>query len=437
MTTPSYATRKTILAALCASNLAAIALLWWHGSGTQLAGGGAGALVAIGRLAGLLLEAALLLQLILISRISFIEKTYGFDTLLSLHKKVGYILAATLILHPLLLTVGYASLQNISLVDQFKGFITVGGLLPTLIGFLILLGVAVGSTPWIRRHLKYHYWRVTHLLAYLGLFLIFGHQLTGTDLGAGWPLAYWLILNNAVFGLLVAYRALLPFAQFFRHRFTVTIVKQESQDAWSVTLTGKNMDCFAFEAGQFLHVSFMQKGLREPHPFSFSQAWNGRDLRITIKTSGDYTSRIKELRVGTHVLIEGPFGRFTERSAHTKKFLFIAGGIGVTPIRALIESLSSKKSDMHLMYAARTAADLVFKSELEQWTKPTYILSASEDPTCEYGYCDKEKIMRLVPDFLERDIYICGPEIMMKSVVTILLELGVPKAQIHHEKFGY
>jgi hypothetical protein len=97
---------------------------------------------------------------------------------------------------------------------------------------------------------------------------------------------------------------------------------------YSVYITGKNLEKFKFNPGQYLHVSFLTKGLWAPHPFSISQAHNGRTIRISVKNSGDHTSRINTLKAGTKVFLEGPFGRFTPAVAKTNKYLFIAGGIG-------------------------------------------------------------------------------------------------------------
>lgn len=52
------------------------------------------------------------------------------------------------------------------------------------------------------------------------------------------------------------------------------------------------------------------------------------------------------------------------------------------------------------------------------------------------GYIDEEKINRLVPDFLERDVYVCGPPVMMKKVISDLVRLGIKKNKIYFEKFS-
>jgi ferredoxin-NADP reductase len=96
---------------------------------------------------------------------------------------------------------------------------------------------------------------------------------------------------------------------------------------------------------------------------------------------------------------------------------------------------------MVLIYAVRTPADIAFKAEFELFASTyhvpiTYVLS-TPTPGFESGYVDKEKIVRLVPDFFDRDVYLCGPPPMMAACVTTLTELGIPKKDIHFEKFSF
>ncbi len=168
----------------------------------------------------------------------------------------------------------------------------------------------------------------------------------------------------------------------------------------SVYLTGRRIDRFMFRPGQYANVMFLSKGYWSPHPFSFSAAPNGQFLRLSIKAIGDFTARIRELRPGTIALLEGPLGAFTA-AAPRDKYLMVAGGIGITPIRALIESLSEAGRDIVLVYAVRTVNDLVFASELRAMSAHChFVLSHSADAAGahESGRIDKPMLARLVPD---------------------------------------
>ena len=241
-----------------------------------------------------------------------------------------------------------------------------------------------------------------------------------------------------MFGFVLLYRFLRPIYLAFKYQFKIEKVVSENNTVTSVHITGKNLETFVYEAGQYMHANFLARGLWFTHPFSFSTAPNGKELRLSIKKNGDFTSKIEQLQPGTRVLIDGPFGIFTERFAVTKKFLFIAGGIGITPIYALIESMAPKNRDMILLYSNKYKSEALFFHTLSHWgVKSHYIFSGEEERGYEFGRIDKEKIMRLAPDFKDRDIYICGPVAMMDELVALFIELNVPRKQLHFERFGY
>lgn len=433
--------KKSVLLGLLAANVLAAGMLWWRGSSPLLEHGAASSvLIAFGRLMGLALQLAILVQLILISRLPLIEKPFGFDKLNRAHRVLGYVLLGSLVLHPFLLTYGYALGSGIPLLEQQLQFLKEWPyVLLAVIGIDLFLLAGILSLPWIRRKLKYGAWHGTHLLMYVAVGLAFRHQFNSEDLSSGWAYRYWYALNFTVFGTLIAFRFLRPFILYARHRFAVERVVPETADVTSVHIGGRAMDRFGFEPGQYVHVSFLKKGLREPHPFSLSKAPDGKTLRLSIKNSGDFTSRIRALATpGTKLLLEGPFGRFTERAAATEKFLLIAGGIGITPIRSMLQRLAERGADAVLLYANRSPKDVVFGEELDAMGVRRHDVFSQDAPDgAERGFVDEEKVRRLVPDFAERDIYVCGPPIMMDKLVAMFRALGVPKDRIHFEKFAY
>lgn len=433
------AARKTAIFGIFAANLAVILYIWWQGS-SMLLDDTRGTLIAFGRLTGLLLEYFILVQLVLVSRMPFVEQVWGFDNLNKIHRWIGYSLSAFIILHPTLLTVGYAHGREISYLDQFILFLTTWEhVLNAFLGLVILLTVITISIAIIRKKLKYETWHFTHLFIYVAIALLFNHQIATADVSYGWPLNYWLALNFTIFGLLLLYRFARPLYNFSKHRFVIERVVPESHDVYSLYITGRNMERFTFTPGQYINLTFLQRYMWYTHPFSFSSAPNGKYIRVSVKGSGDFTNSIQNLKPGTHVIIDGPLGVFTERMAEKGKFLFIAGGIGITPIRAMIESLSPQEKDMVLLYGNKTEADLVFDRELQTLIpgKVHHVLSQSESEQFEKGYIDREKIMRLVPDAKEREVYLCGPTVMMQKVAAELMGIGLKKKHIHYEKFAY
>jgi predicted ferric reductase len=418
---------RRFLSALFLLNLIVTVACWWTGSRSLLP---TNPLIAIGLLAGLLAQMLILTELILVSRLTLVEQAFGFDKLNQLHRWLGYTLGVAILVHPILMIWGGAAATGTSALSQTQALLSSSDdIFNAFVGLGLLLVAVIISVPTIRRKLKYETWHFGHLLMYVAIGFVFGHQTENTDVGAGVALYYWLALNFGVFGVLILYRFLKPIFLYQRHKFYVEKIIPETPNVYSVYITGKNLEKFRFNPGQFLHVSFLTTGLWAPHPFSISQAYNGRNIRISVKASGDHTSRINTLKVGTKVFLEGPFGRFTPAVAKTNKYLFIAGGIGITPIRAMIEMLAREHADMLLLYGNRTEQEIAFKDELSQLIPNTHNIIA--------GRIDEEKIKQLAPDFASRDIYLCGPPPMMNSIITILKNLGVPRSHLHYEKFAY
>jgi ferredoxin-NADP reductase len=150
-------------------------------------------------------------------------------------------------------------------------------------------------------------------------------------------------------------------------------------------------------------------------------------------------------------VLEGPLGAFTTRTSTPHKFLMVAGGIGITPIRALVESLDAARRDVVLLYAAKTTNDVVFASELRTLrARCHFILSRPSDTRAtaehssdtwtadrsEHGRLDQSTLMTLVPDVKDRDVFLCGPPPMMTAMIDALRRLQVPESQIHHEQFS-
>jgi predicted ferric reductase len=421
-------------------NLAVIIASWIHTSGQLLTSGdSAFVLIALGRIVGLIAEFLILVQLVLMGRIRQVEQEFGLDKLNRLHRWIGYTWGGLILFHPLFLTIGYAESGNVSLVSQFVDFFTNWqDVWKAVVGLLIMYTAIIISISIIKRKIRYETWYFTHILIYIAIFLFFQHQVHTAESTNRDFYYYWYVLNFTIFGLVLLYRFIRPLYLSFAHAFTIEKVVKENDTIVSVYIIGKKLSHFSFQAGQYAHITFLARGMWYTHPFSFSAAPHGKFLRLSIKNVGDFTSQILKLKPGTRVIIDGPFGVFTEKKAVTDKYLFIAGGIGITPVYAMIESLSPQKKDMVLLYGNRSKKDAVFLHDLaEKHVTVHSILSLEPSPGHEFGYIDKEKINRLVPDIHLRDVYLCGPVPMMKGVLKTLKDIGVAKKQIHFERFGY
>ena len=156
-----------------------------------------------------------------------------------------------------------------------------------------------------------------------------------------------------------------------------------------------------------------------------------------MKTLGDGSSRLQHLEPGTWVLAEGPYGAVTASARTRRNVLLVAGGVGITPLRALFETLPlATGQDLLLLYRARTAADVLFRAELDRiaarrpGARVQYLLG-------DVGPLSAQLFSRLVPDLRERDVFLCGPPGLARAVRDSLRVAGLPDAQLHEERFDF
>lgn len=440
----NFAFKKFFVYLLFSSALFLTFYYWWQDSSFSLSSNTSTILISLGRICGLLLAFLVLFQFLVMGRTRWVERLFGLDRLSRLHHWTGFLLLIFLVSHPLLLILGYSEISKTPIPNQFINMIlNFEDVLKAFFAALIFLSIG-GFSIWIvRKHLRYEYWYFIHLATYVAIILAWGHQLKlGSDFNNQYFANYWTFLYFFVFGNLILFRFLRPLFLFVRHRFKVSKIISEGTSSNSVYIEGKSLDHIKIRPGQFVKVRFLnKKQWWEEHPFSFSMVPNDKKFRLTIKNSGDFTSKIGELKLGSRVWFDGPYGVFTLDQTKKEKLLFIAGGIGITPIRSLIEEAAKERRDIILMYSNKTEDDIVLKKELDDLSlrygfRIYYFLTEYEKTKFEKGHIDYEKIKKLVNDVEEREVFLCGPINMMKALKSDLMNLGVQKNLIHYEKFA-
>jgi predicted ferric reductase len=437
--------KKVLIYFLFLANLCFLIWTWWHFSGNLFLAPSLGAkFLTIGRLAGLVATNLILMQLILIGRVKWVESVFGLDRLSRAHKWNGYTILGLIVAHPILIVLGHSILHETGFLSQFAELIAFWDeILKAFIGWLILLATIGLSITIVRKRLAYETWYYVHIFNYLAILLIFGHQLNfGSDGQTSWYVAYWWALYIFAFGNLIFFRFLRPIYRFGKHQFRVARIVPDPAGATSIYITGKGLDKFKIEPGQFMIFRFLAKGFWwQAHPFSLSKPADGKEIRLTAKKLGDFTNALPNLPVGTPVIIDGPHGIFTASASRVAKAVLIAGGSGITPLRSLAEQFSREGRDFALIYGNKTSKDIMLKEELDtlssQFGFPIHhVLSDEELPGYSHGYITKDIIQKLVPDIAERDVYLCGPPAMASAIRKAVAELGVPKKLVHFEKFA-
>ncbi|MFG2425326.1 ferric reductase-like transmembrane domain-containing protein [Streptomyces sp. NPDC048448] len=417
---------------------AGVLALWW--SDTTSVVGPAGWLTGAGRITGLLAGYACAVLLALMARMPLLDHTIGTDRLARWHALGGRCTVSLALVHALLVIWGYSLTSHTNVVSQTSTLVLdYPDLLKGTAGFLLFLVTGVLSARAARRRLSYETWHYLHFVTYLAVFLTFGHQLSnGADFVGNRPAqAAWYSLFLGVAALVGWYRFAVPLRRGLRHRLHVTAVHSEAPGVVSVHLTGEHLDELGGEPGQFLRWRFMARGLWwTANPYSLSAPAHPGHLRITVKTAGGHSAALAHLAPGTRVWAEGPYGGFTADRRTAPKVLLLAGGVGITPLRALFETLPG---DVTLVYRARRPDDLALRGELDA-------IAAHRRATVHYvvdepaGYSSPltaRGLSALVPDLAAHDVYVCGPPGMTQAAIQALRDAGVPARRVHHESFAF
>lgn len=439
--------RGSDVVAVLVAQAVLIGLMWIrHGGLDQLGDGPTGTLLAIGQVTALYGTYLALIQLVLMSRSPWLDATFGMDGLAVAHRWLGFATVWLLLAHAIASTIGYAFGDGIGVLDELWTLITTYPyvLMATVSAGLFGL-VAVTSIRAARRRLAYETWHGLHLYAYLAIALGFLHQLfVGSDfMHDPVAAAYWIVLYIAAALMILVFRVGQPLWTSYRLRLRVANVVMEAPGVVSIYLTGRNLDQLQVRAGQYFLWRFLTPdGWWRAQPYSISAAPNGEWLRITVKDLGDGSRDLQALPIGTRVVVEGPYGILTDVRRSKPKVALIAGGIGITPLRALIEGLPAAPGDLTLLYRASQPADLVFVDELDVLARRRgfaihYLVGRRGTREMPRDPLDARGLIKLVPDLLDRDIYVCAPAPMMRSVEAALQLLGVPRPQIHAERFAY
>ncbi|MFH1877818.1 MAG: FAD-dependent oxidoreductase [Candidatus Omnitrophota bacterium] len=207
-----------------------------------------------------------------------------------------------------------------------------------------------------------------------------------------------------------------------------------------------------FKPGQYFFLTIDAGGKDAVKPFSFSSSpLEKKYIEFTKRiTDSPFSKRLDTLEAGYKAKIKMPFGQFTYEGEY-EKAAFLAGGIGITPLRSICGYVMDMKipADIILFYGNRDMKEIIFKDDFDKMTevnpllKVVYTLTGQQAEngggSCRTGRIDKGSIKREIPDYAERVFYVCGPPEMVKCLICVLKdELSLPENNIKQEFFaGY
>jgi predicted ferric reductase len=405
----------------------------------------------LGLLCSLIATQLMLLLVILLARIPWVERAWGHDRLARQHRWIGFASFWFMMGHIVAQTLERVSRDwSTAWQRTYEIYIVEPWMLAATVGTVLILGVMITSMRWARRRLRFESWHLLHLYTYLGLIFILPHMLvTGPEFHAQWARTCLWAEYILAAACILLFRLGLPLYRSLYHRLRVEQVSTEAPGVVSVSLTGRRLDRLHAKSGQFFIWRFMDgPGWTRGHPYALSAAPQRDRLRISIRESGDGSARAVTLQPGTRALIEGPYGTMTARQRRWPKMLLIAAGIGITPLRALLEDTPYDPGEATLFYRFSSEADRLFTTELHELATrrgvELVLLPGVRGPDgswlpADYGaQPDEIPVLRhTVPDLVCRDIYVCGPPPWASAVHATLRRAGVHEEDIHTEVFAW
>jgi 3-phenylpropionate/trans-cinnamate dioxygenase ferredoxin reductase subunit len=387
-------------------------------------------ILEIGLAFGVISFCLLILQVILTSRWKPLERFFALDHLTNYHKLFGMLIGFTLTCH-IIIMISKIKFENIA-IDLGEWAYAIALINITLAFLFPSFG------------LDYNIWRISHKSTHFIIVLAFIHSyLIGPQIQIPAVRIFWWFLLLVWLSVFLYRNFYIPV--FMRKIYNIESIRQETHNTFTLTYLPQKGNRFDYKPGQFLFLKLKRPGRKsELHPFTISSSpTQGDFLQNTIKQSGNYTNTIDQTLITDKAIIEGPYGKFSFLNTKSKSLLFIAGGVGITPLMSMIRYLRDTKDSRQviLLYANRTIEDIIFKQELEELPanfKIVHIMS-NEDEKFQgiKGHITKDVIAQSAKEILnEADVFICGPPAMMQKALSILKELKVPLSRIHYERFS-
>jgi predicted ferric reductase len=385
------------------------------------------------------------LQFVITARFGNVAAPYGMDVVIRFHRGISLVAFGFILAHPILLFVtDPATLELLRFWDA--PWRARFGLL-SVVGLIAIVGTS------LRREelgLSYEVWKVTHgvLAVAIVVTALLHVQLVGHYVDSVWKQLLWGAMSAALVGVLGYVRIVAPILRF-RRPWEVVSVEPAGGDAWHVTVRPVGHPGLDAVPGQYAWLVVGSGPFSvEQHPFSLShdaehpEGW----VRFTIKELGDWSSTVGDLEPGTRAYVDGAYGAFSPDRAEAPGYVFVAGGVGITPILGILHTLAARgdKRPMTVVHADKSVDDLTASDELAELQDQLdlEVVTVLEDPPAGWegdtGLPDADLLDRVAPDRQRErfQYFVCGPPPMLDAVEDSLEKRGVPVENIQVERFA-
>jgi predicted ferric reductase len=404
---------------------------------------------SLGIITGLIGTNFVLVMLVLTARVPVIDAIIGHDRAIAVHRALGKPALYLLLAHGALLLIGYGMSSGINPIAEIGPMLALPDMPLAFVGTALFIAVVVTSLVAVRRKFSYEGWHLVHLLSYFAVAFALPHQLSvGGVLAQGTAQrVYWIALYVFAFGSLAVFRFIEPVVSSLRHRITVSGVTTISPGVTSIHFEGRNLRSLGSMGGQFFIWRFWtRRTWWHSHPISLSSVPTDTSARITIRDLGNGTARISAIPVGTRVWIEGPYGVFSDMARTAPKLAVVAAGIGVTPVRAFLESARFAPGEATILLRASTEDETYLWDEIGEIAAAKgavlYSMIGGRAHSGPSWMTQKDArrgvtLASIFPKLADSDLYACGPSGWLDELVGDARDHGVPPHRIHAERFDW
>lgn len=390
------------------------------------------------------------LQFAVVGRFSALNAPFGLDAVLQYHRAISFVALAFVLAHPALIVITRPELATLlnpvtATWNARFGLMSVGALL-----------LLTATSIW-RKQLRigYEWWRVLHgvlavVIVVTALVHIFrvGYYVDG-------PLkrGLWAAMSLVFVALLVNIRVVTPL-RLLRRPWRVVSVERDHGRVWRLTLAPDGHAGIRFLPGQFGWIRIDRSPFSVvENPFSFASSADRLDaVEFGIAEAGDFTSSLGSVQVGARAHLDGPYGVFTYELNEGPGFVFVAGGIGISPIVSMLRTLADRgdRRPCLLLVGNRSWDHVAFRETLDELAEAldltvVHLLEDIEGAPADHGgiqegLIDDSVLARWLPEvfgeqWVRARYFLCGPPAMLVAVERLLVNHGVPPWQVDHERF--
>jgi predicted ferric reductase len=407
------------------------------------------AVTSVGIMTGLVGTNLVLAMLLLAARVPFVDHAIGHDRAIAAHRALGKPAFLLLLGHGVILLVGYGLSSGVNPIAEVAPLLAIPDMPLAIVGIALLAVVVVSSLAALRRRFSYETWHLIHLASYLAVLVSIPHQLSIGSVFSplSFERAYWVVLYLLAFGAIFTHRFLEPLLSSIRHNLRVDRMVVEAPGVVSIHLRGRRLRSLHSSGGQFFVWRFWTPGTWwHSHPISLSSMATDTTMRITVRDLGEGSRSISAVRPGTRVWFEGPYGVFTDAGRTAKKLAIVVAGIGITPVRALVQDSVLRPGEASMLLRASTPDDTFLWGEVEDLARRKGIAvttmvgrrsSGESGWMTQHAADDGVTLLTVFPDLAESDLYLCGPTAWLALVEADARAAGVPEHRIHAERFDW